>query len=76
MQKTEFTEAQKNLADDLNSLFYLGEYVPKNKLLLFLKEKGYSVVKTKTAVQRDALEHFCTTELFPDYNAQLNHLII
>jgi hypothetical protein len=61
--------ADLNTLQDDNSL-------ETDRLLPFITSKGYAYVKCQTFAQRDALEHFVTTELYPLYADQDNYLII
>lgn len=60
---------------EVSQLFEDDAYVSKAQLTDFLKEGGYAVIRYVTAAQREALEQFVTTELFPYVNEQQMYFI-
>ena len=67
-----------NVLQDSNDLqtARLLPFIEDTDLELHITSKGYAYVKCQTAAQRDALEHFVTTELYPLYADSQNYLII
>lgn len=73
---TKLTEAANDLASNILSLFIDDKYISKAELIYHLRKGRYSVIKTNSQTQCDALEHFCTIELYPLVHDQQSYLIL